>query len=97
MYRIAYHRVVEKQLQQCIDALVVAGWDKKELTKRLEDAERRLKRDPSSCGEPVYNIRQLDLVVSVFCLRPFSIQFALHEKSRSILVRRISLMTLEGK
>jgi hypothetical protein len=72
-YKVAYHRVFEKQLQTCIDTLVAAGWDKKELVRRLEEAERRLTHDPSSCGEPIYNIRPLDLVVSVFCVRPFNI------------------------
>jgi hypothetical protein len=96
-FRVGYHRIVEKQLQLCIDALVAAGWEKTELTQRLANAERRLREDPSSCGEPVFKLRPLGVVVSVFCVRPFTIHFALDEKSRSVLIRKISLLALDGK
>ena len=60
---------------------MAAGWDREVVAKILEEAERRLKEDPDSCGEPIYNLRHLDMVVAAFCVRPFSIEFSTQEKS----------------
>jgi len=94
-YRIAYHRVVRRQLQACLDELRVAGWDKDVLVQILKEAERRLQTDPASCGEPLFTLRGTDMIVTVFCLRPFSFHFAIQESTRTIVVREISVMTLK--
>lgn len=94
-YRIAYHQAAQAQVQTCMEALLAAGWDREVVAKILEEAERRLKQDPGSCGEPIYNLRHSNMVIATFCVRPFSIEFGTHEKTRTVLVRRIRLMSLE--
>jgi hypothetical protein len=88
-YRIVYHRVTHKQLAACIAELRAAGWEKTALVEILKTAERRLKQDPNTCGEPIFDLRALDIVVSVFC-----IHFGTHEQTRSVFVRDVAVMTL---
>src|SRR5205085_65092 len=64
-YRIAYHRIVENQLQVCIDSLITGGWDKEDLVRVLQAAEERLQHDPWNCGEPLFRNQLLELVAGL--------------------------------
>jgi hypothetical protein len=93
-YRVAYHQNARNQVQACVTALLAAGWDKEALGSVLEKLEDRLKTDPAECGETLFRVAQLDLLVAIVCARPFTLHIGIHEKSRTVFVRHVGLLTL---
>ena len=93
-YRVVHHAVARKQLRDCLAALLAAEWDLSELTDIYTKAERGIEQSPSSFGEPHFQLRALDMTVAVVCARPFNIQIGIHEKSRTVFVRSVRLLTL---
>ena len=94
-YRIIYHDIVKEQIRQCMVALIAAGWQKGALVNMLATAERRLKVDPTACGEPLYNLPLLGMIVYIFCVRPFRLHFGIHQQSRTVFIREVALLTLK--
>jgi hypothetical protein len=79
-YRVAYHQNARNQIQACVSALVAAGWDKDVLGSVLEKLEGRLKTDPAGCGETLFRVAQLDLVIAFVCARPFTLHIGITKK-----------------
>jgi hypothetical protein len=53
----------------------------------------RLRKDPTSFGEPLYRLAALKLVVYVGILSPLVVQFAIHEEKPLVLLRGVHRMS----
>jgi hypothetical protein len=94
-YRVVYPVTVRAALQSYLDALILEGWDKKELATIVDRMDTALKRNPIQYGEPHYHVRQLGLLICVGFSRPFSVRYGILEEKRIVFVREITLMRLD--
>ena len=91
-YRVIYHAKAQVSLAAVTDELLKAGLSEAEIKPCVAAMEDHLRRNPVSFGEPLYTIRGTNIVVSVGFVRPFAIEFGIHEPSRVVLVRKLTLM-----
>ena len=94
-YRVAYHQVARTSMRAALGELLKAGWQKNELERLASALEDRLRKDPHSFGEPHYSIKAINLNVSVGFVRPLSVQIGIHEETRVVFIRKVTLMTTE--
>ena len=92
-YRAVYSEAIRAVLNGHVEALMQAGWGKKLLAGLIQTMERRLRHNPNDFGEPLYTLRAMKIKVCVGFVRPFSVQFGIHEESKSVFVRKLVLMT----
>ncbi len=91
-YRVIYHVKAQISLDATIDELLKAGWSEAEIKPLVAAMEDQLRRDPALFGEPLFTIRGTNIAVSVGFIRPFAIEFGIHEATRVVLVRKPTLM-----
>lgn len=94
-YHVAYPEAVRAALNSHIDELLKAGRSRKSVLALVETMDDCLKRSPGEFGEPLFTLRSRNILVCIGFVRPLSITFGLHEESKSVLVREISLMKEE--
>ncbi len=94
-YRVVYSHPILDALNDHVDAQLRAGRQKASVSSIVKAIDDRLKREPSGFGEPLYALNAINVNVSVGFVRPFAVQFGVHEKSRSVFVRKLVLMTTE--
>lgn len=91
-FHVVYSEAIRQALSAHIDALLKAGWAEKAVRTLVQTMDGRLKHGPRDFGEPLYTLHTKNIRVSIGFVRPFAIQFGVHEDSMSVFVRKIILM-----
>lgn len=58
----------------------------------LQEVERRLKFDPSVWGDPIFDLRKLQLQVFRGIHKCFVVEFGVHEEQRIVFIRSYALI-----
>jgi len=94
-YRVVYSEAIRAALRDAVEVLLKAGWEKRAVADLVQSMDDRLRHGPNDFGEPLYRLRATKIIVSVGFARPLTFQFAVHEESRSVFVRKLVLMTTD--
>jgi hypothetical protein len=95
-FRLAYHATARQTQIAATRALLKAGWTKEQVKLLVQSFEDRLKRNTEDFGEPLYTIPGTKILVSMGVVKPLSIEIGIHLEARVVLIRRITLLTIEN-
>ena len=94
-FRIAYHAVARQSQKAATRSLLKAGWTIEQVKLLVKSVEDRLKHNPQDFGEPLFTVPGTKVQVSLGVIKPLSIEIGIHLEARVVLIRRITLMTIE--
>ncbi len=92
-YRVVYSEAIRSALNTYVDVLLLAGWEKQAVRALVTSMDNNLKRNPTYFGNPLYSLKTSKIIINVGFVRPLAAQFGIHEKSKSVFVRKLILMT----
>ena len=94
-FHVVYSDAIRAALTTHINALRASRMARISVENLVTTMDDRLRHSPRDFGEPLYTLRTTNIRVSTGFVRPLAVQFALHEESKSVFVRKIILMTTD--